>query len=82
MERDTVPAMAQRYHQRIGALPGPRRLEIAAQLSAGVRAMAEAGLRHRHPRASDEEIRCRLTALLYGRSVAERLFPPVPDDVP
>jgi len=41
------------------ALPGARRLDIAAQLSAGVRAMAEAGLRHRHPEASGEEIRCR-----------------------
>lgn len=77
-----MPPMAQRYHERIGALPGPRRLEIAAQLSDGVRAMAEAGLRHRHPRASDEEISCRLAALLYGRRVAERLFPSVPDDVP
>lgn len=44
MERDTAPAVAARYHQRIGALPGARRLDIAAQLSAGVRAMAEAGL--------------------------------------
>jgi hypothetical protein len=81
MERDTAPAVAARYHQRIGALPGARRLDMAAQLSAGVRAMAEAGLRHRHPKASDEEIRCRLAALLYGRRVAERLFPRVPDDV-
>jgi len=82
MERDTAPSVAARYHERIGALPGARRLEIAAQLTQGVRALAEAGLRHRHPAASDEEIRCRLAALLYGRALAERLFGRVPDGVP
>jgi SAM-dependent methyltransferase len=72
MERDTAPEVTRRYHARIGALGGARRLEIAAQLTQGVRTLAEAGLRHRHPGASDEEVRCRLAALLYGRDVAER----------
>jgi hypothetical protein len=81
MERDTAPAVAVRYDAMIGALPGERRLEIAAQLSQGVRAMAEAGLRDRHAGASEGELRCRLAALLYGRGVAERLFGSVPDDV-
>jgi hypothetical protein len=44
--------------------------------------MAEAGLRSRHPSASDREIRCRLAALLYGRAAAERLFGALPNDVP
>jgi hypothetical protein len=65
-----------------GASQVARRLEIAAQLSQGVRAMAEAGLRDRHPGASEQELRCRLAALLYGRAVAERLFRQVPADVP
>lgn len=82
VRRDTSPAVAARYHELIGALSGPRRLEIAAQLTEGVRALAEAGLRQRHPGASDDEIRCRLAALLYGRPAAERLFGSVPEDVP
>jgi len=82
MERDTAPAVAARYDAMIGALSGARRLQIAAQLTQGVRALAEAGLRNRHPAASDGEIRCRLAALLYGRAVAERLFDSVPADVP
>jgi hypothetical protein len=82
MERDTAPAVAARYDAMIGALSGARRLEIAAQLTQGVRTLAEAGLRSRHPAANDDEIRCRLAALLYGRPVAERLFGTVPDDVP
>lgn len=81
MKHDTAPAAAARYRARIGALPGARRLEIAASISQGIRALAEAGVRHRHPRASDAEIRCRLAALLYGRRVAERLFGRVPRDV-
>jgi hypothetical protein len=82
MERDTAPEVAARYDAMIGALPGDRRLAIAAQLSEGARAMAEAGLRSRHPSASDREIRCRLAALLYGRAAAERLFGALPNDVP
>lgn len=78
MDLDTAPAQAARYRDLIGALSGARRLEIAAQLSQGVRALAEAGLRHRHPGASRQELRWRLAALLYGRSVAERIFGPLP----
>ncbi len=81
MRSDTAPEMAARYQAMLAALPGARRLELAAQLSLGVRTLAEAGLRHRHPEAGEEEIRCRLAALLYGRPAAERLFGRVPADV-
>lgn len=80
MELDTAAAPAARYRERIGALSGARRLEMAAQLSQGVRALAEAGLRHRHPGASGPELRWRLAALVYGRAVAERIFGPGPGD--
>ncbi len=82
MERDTAPPVAARYRERIGALSGAQRLEIAASLSEGVRALALAGLRERHPGASAAELRCRLAALLYGREIAGRAFGPLPDDVP
>ena len=82
MERDTAPEIAARYDAMIGALPGDRRLAIAAQLTEGARALAVAGLRSRHPAATETELRCRLAALLYGRAVAERIFGAVPDDVP
>jgi hypothetical protein len=77
---DTNPVMEARYRERIGALSGPQRTEIAAQLTEGVRVLADAGLRHRYPQASREEIRCRLAALLHGRATAERLFGHVPED--
>ncbi|MGB8932426.1 MAG: hypothetical protein WCC48_14380 [Anaeromyxobacteraceae bacterium] len=81
MERDTAPAMVARYDAMVGGLSGARKLEIVAQLTLGTRALAEAGLRSRHPGENDDEIRCRLTALLYGRAAAERVFGRVPDDV-
>jgi hypothetical protein len=49
-------------------------------LSSAVRELAAAGLRSRHPHASEAEIRVRLTVRLYGRAAAVRLFGTVPDD--
>ena len=77
---DTSAASNARYHELLRALSPERRLEAAMGLSRTVRALAEAGLRERHPNASDDEIRTRLTVRLYGRSAAEKLFGDVPDD--
>jgi hypothetical protein len=81
MERDTAPEVLARYRARLAAMTPAERLEIAAGLTEGVRALAEAGLRKRYPGASGDELRCRLAALLYGRETALRLFRDVPADV-
>ena len=81
MERDTSPENLVRYRARIAAMTPAERLGIAAGLTAGVRALAEAGLRQRYPAAGAEELRCRLAALLYGRETAHRLFRGVPADL-
>jgi hypothetical protein len=44
------------------------------------RQLALAGIRERHPGASEEEVRVRLIVRLYGRAVAERLCGTVPVD--
>jgi Cu/Ag efflux protein CusF len=49
MLRDTGPAMEKRSRERTGQPCGAERLEVAARSSSGVRAVAEAGLRRRHP---------------------------------
>lgn len=41
-----------------------QRLAAAAEMSDDIRAVAEAGIRHRHPDWSDDEIRCELVAIL------------------
>jgi len=81
MERDTTPEVLTRYRERLAAMTPAEKAEIVAGLTQGVRTLAEAGLRQRHPGAGDAELRCRLAALLYGREVAERLFHDVPPDV-
>ena len=82
MDGDTAPGPAARYRERIGALSGAQRLELAARLSQGVRALAESGLRHRHPGASEQELRGLLAALVCGRAAAEHAFGPLPDASP
>jgi hypothetical protein len=45
-----------------------------------VRELSEAGIRQRHPGASDEEVKIRLTVRIYGRETACRLFGDVPEN--
>ncbi len=80
MHRDTSATAVDRYHQLLRAQAPHLRLEQTNALIAAVRELAIAGIRTRHPDISPEEIRLRLTVRLYGRSVAQRLFGPVPPD--
>jgi hypothetical protein len=81
MERDTSPAAAARYFELLRARAPHERLAIAVSLSNSVRELAMAGLRTRHPRATEAELRVRYTALVYGRETALRLFgAALPDD--
>jgi anti-sigma factor RsiW len=77
---DTSPAADARYHELLRAMAPERRLEAAMRLSRGVREMALAGLRLRHPQADEQELRVRLTVRLYGRAAGVRLFGSVPDN--
>jgi hypothetical protein len=77
---DTVPAADARYHELLRTQSPAARLAQAAALTRAVRQLAEAGIRRRHPGASDAEVRVRLATRLYGRDVAERLFGSVPHD--
>jgi len=78
VHRDTGAAAVDRYHQLLRAQAPHERLEQANALSKAARELAVAGLRTRHPDATPEEIRVRLTVRLYGRGVARRLFGRVP----
>lgn len=78
--RDTTRRSNERYHELLRLRAPHERLEAAMRLSRGVRALAEAGIRQRFPAADASEVRVRLTARLYGRVAATRLFGPIPDD--
>ena len=73
MEQDTSAAQLRVYHDTLRAMSPVERLRAAGQLSLGVRRLAEAGIRHRFPHASDEEVFARLLVGLYGRAIASRL---------
>lgn len=53
--RDTDTKQQQVYYQRLAALTQEQRGRMVGRLTAGVRRLAEAGTRQRHPAASDEE---------------------------
>lgn len=80
MFEDTSRVGLSRYHQLLRAQQPYERLAQAAALTRMVRELAEAGIRQRHPDASEAEVRVRLTARIYGRETARRLFQHVPDD--
>jgi hypothetical protein len=80
VKQDTSPAQQELYFERLRQLTPLERLQIVSRLNRGVRRMAMAGIRLRHPNASDDEVRIRLVVRLYGRAAAERLFAEVPAD--
>lgn len=80
MEQDTSPQAAERYRELLRGMSTEQRAAAWASLCEGVREMALAGLRSRHPQASEEELRVRLAVRTYGREIAQRLFGSVPDD--
>jgi hypothetical protein len=78
---DTPPEVRKKYYELLRALDVPARARSFESVCRRVRMFAEAGLRRRHPNASDEELRLRLTAQRYGQEVAQRLFGWLPDDL-
>ena len=49
-----------------------QRLAVAAEMSDEIRAVAESGIRQRHPHYSDDDIRRALVVILLGRDGATR----------
>ena len=54
-------------------LPTGEKLRLALELSETVRAFAEAGMRQRHPHASDREIFLRLAQMRLGRDLFRKV---------
>jgi hypothetical protein len=69
---DTSPAARRRQIQAVRAIPPAERLRIADEMSAEVRALAEAGIRRRHPDALPETVAQLLAERLLGRDLAVR----------
>ena len=80
MQQDTSTTQQEAYFARLRLLSPEQRLRIVTRLNRGVRRLALAGLRLRHPGASEEDLNIRLFVRLHGRVLARRVFPSVPED--
>jgi hypothetical protein len=60
--------------------PAWRKLQLADRMSSTVRGLSLAGLRARHPRASEAELRRRFADLYLGSELAAKVYGPRPAD--
>ena len=61
---DTLVAARERQRETFRRMTPEQRLAVAAEMSDEIRAVAEAGIRHRHPDYSDDEVQSELVAIL------------------
>ena len=77
---DTSPEAEQVLIELLRRAPAWRRLQLADRLSATVRSLSMAGLRVRHPGASDVELRRRFADIHLGPELAAKVYGPQPAD--
>lgn len=71
---DTHPKMEALQIQLWRQASPTHKMQMLAQLNASVRMVALAGLRSRHPRASEGELRRKLADLLLGEELARTVY--------
>lgn len=74
LQADTLPEMEALQFQLLRAVPAWRKLAMLGQLNASAHLLALAGLRQRHPQASQVELRRRLAGLLLGEDLARKVY--------
>ena len=76
---DTSPEAEAVLFQLLRETPGWRTWQMMDDMTRTVRQIALAGLRSRHPDASDEEIKRRLADILLGEKLAAKVYGPLPE---
>jgi hypothetical protein len=71
--RDTSAAAYQRQLDAFRAMTPGERVAIAAAMSDEVRALAEAGIRDRHPESTDAQVAYMLAEILLGPELAAKV---------
>jgi hypothetical protein len=69
---DTSPTSLERQLEAFRRMTPGQRVAMAAEMSDEIRAVTEAGIRHRHPQYTDDEVRAALAAIVLGREEAAR----------
>lgn len=68
--RDTSTNARRVQVEALRRLDGPTRLQMAFRMSDDSRSVTLAGIRHRHPNWTDDEVHVELLRLLLGRELA------------
>jgi len=69
---DTSTTALERQRDAFRRMTPEQRVAMAAEMSDEIRAVTEAGIRHRHPAYTDHEVRAELAAIVLGREEATR----------
>jgi hypothetical protein len=69
---DTSATALERQREAFRRMTPEQRLTLAAEMSDEIRALAESGIRHRHPDYTDDEVQAALVVILLGREAAAR----------
>ena len=77
---DTSPEAERVLIELLRQAPAWRRLQLADHMSSTVRSFSLAGLRARHPRASEAELRRRFADIHLGPELAAKVYGPQPAD--
>ena len=77
LARDTSAEIEERQLAAWRDMSAAQKADLIAGLTSAAREMAAAGLRHRHPGASEREIFLRLAILNLGAELARRAYPEI-----
>lgn len=71
---DTTTAARARQLQVFRQMTPAERVALAVEMSEEIRAVAEAGIRRRHPEHTDDEVRAALLVIVLGRESAAHVL--------
>ena len=74
---DTAPESERILIELLRKTPLWRRMQLTDQMSAAAREMSMAGVRLRHPRASERELRRRFADVHLGPKLAQQVYGPL-----
>ena len=80
MLSDTHPQIKAHQVQLLRQLPPWRKAAMLGQMYATVKQLAYQGLRQRHPKSSEAELRRRLARILLGEDLATQVYGPLNEE--
>jgi hypothetical protein len=72
---DTTPEAALVQLEICRQLPPSHRLKLALQMSDTLRKLTAAGVRHRHPDYTDDQVRLAVTRIFLGEKLFREVYP-------